>query len=411
MGTFAEIQCVNYTSVYGENFLTCLENTLWDFPIPKCINDHYSTANNHYTDSTKFTNNDDETEPFTGIAEKLIMDPTIKDDYLTMSSEQDEDESTEEHSISSTESLTESIQNNYNNNTKIWPDKEFWKQLRKYYFNGCSNQTNTLKSELCLKKSKNSILYSDLVAFDSLDSGEFMDMDKKLLELLKNSAAKISSNENNINFENILTFILYGHVDNNMISDELLLISEENVLRLIFCFYMDALMNDVNIINQSELSVNGITEQIKWQLHKIIILVYKNYLTSLYGIDEFSTTTTELFHDDLEMLSSTKEVSTTEFLSSFTLSTTTTETFIEKCDLLLLQMLPSNSIVKYVKHKDKDLSLDISKIRQESILVLSDTVVEYGCAKGYILNGLNYSICDEGVWSNAQFSCECMDSH
>lgn len=389
MGTFAEIQCVNNTNVYGENFLTCLENTLWDFPLPKCIRDYNAI--------------EDDTEPFTAIAEKLTMDTTS---YSEQSFSTEDDESIEESSIS-IEMTENSSQHQYDNITSMWPDKEFWLNLKKYYFNGCSNETNTLKSQFCLKKSKNSQIYSDLIGFQYSD--EFLDMDKKLLELLKNSTTIISLHRNDINFENILTFILYGKIDNNNLkSNKLLSIPEENVLRLIFCFYIDALMIDVNIVNQSESMLNGITDRIKFHLSKLFILVYRNYLaSSLHGIDALFTSTAELFHDNYYHDSTTKLTTEEKLSTTTTLTAITPEILIENCDLLLLQMFPSNSIIKSMTYDNKNLSLDILKIRHESMLVSSDTVVEFGCAKGYVLSGLNYSICDEGVWSNAQFTCEC----
>lgn len=388
-GTFAEIQCVNGTVIDGENFLTCMENTVWDFPIPKCI------AANAEINSSEV--DDEDSVQFTAIAEKLVMTTrTTEEDSSSFEQSLTDDDSVEERTFT-TESVTDDKTKFTDNEPTILPDEKFWKNLRQYYYTGCK----TTVTALCSLRTKNSTAYTDLGNFESPDSGEFQDMDTKLLELLERSTIILKDNKTVITYENVFEFILYAGVTNEEKEE---IMSAENMLRLVFCFYLDALVLHSNIYNRSD--GQGITEQIKTLLSKMIILVYKNYLTTISVHTLFISTKV-----GIERTTSSDDVSSTTESVILTPSTTISDNEVDeiqdKCDLLLLNMLSPNSIIKYILYNDEVLDIDIGKMRQESILVVNGARVIYSCGTGYVLNGVDNSLCNDGVWSEPLFSCEC----
>lgn len=375
--------------------------------MPKCIFAQKVTAAEN--ESSEFT--DEDPVQFTAIAEKLVMTTkTTEEDSSFEQSLTDDDDSIEERTVT-TEAVTDDA-TKYTDNVSILPDQEFWKSLRAYYYSGCATMKNTTTISLCSMRSKNATAYTDLANFESPDSGEFQNIDTTLLKSLAKSTVILKRNETTITYENVFEFILYGN--GGMTNEEKeQIMSAENMLRLVFCFYLDALMLDVNIYSRSgQLVGQGITEQIKSLLSKMIIMAYRNYLILISTeVDTVLSATTSA----IERTTNDDDISISTILSTelvTTISSTTTyneeeDPIRDKCDLLLLNMLSPNSNIKHVIYNDEVLDIDIGKMRHESIIVGNGVRVVYSCGKGYVLNGTNNSVCKDGVWSEALFSCEC----
>lgn len=224
MGTFAEIQCDNDMVVDGENFLSCAETTLWDYPLPKCV--------------MRATTDD--------APDQNTMNP-----MSAITTSDRDDNSMEEE----TDDLFVP--------TATAPTMAFWQSLKKFLYHGCHSLRNT-SSELCWKASK-LVEFTDLSTFQPPETDE--PMDRLLLEHLQRCVGNLSkfSFAQKLTFENVFDCITNGIGD------------VKDSLRLIVCFYIDTVAST----NDSTRVEDSITDQIKRHLKRIVTVVFQNYLRDI----------------------------------------------------------------------------------------------------------------------------------
>lgn len=249
MGTFAEIQCDNDLVADGENFLSCLENTLWDYPVPNCV----------VKTSTEYTPDQNTVE----------TSATEKDDNEDIPVEDDDDLVVP---------------------TPKAPTMAFWQSLKKFLYHGCNALHNT-SSELCWKISK-PVELSDLSGYQPPETDE--PMDKKLVEHLQrcvNNLNKFSFSQK-LSFENVFDCITTGMHPSDDVKDS---------LRLIVCFYIDTVSLITEPNNRASTLEENITDQIRRHLTRIVTVVFQNYLRDLsyemLSNADYSTRTTEMTHE------------------------------------------------------------------------------------------------------------------
>lgn len=234
MGTFAEIQCDNDLVVEGENFLSCLETTQWDYPLPKCV--------------IKATTEEVPTELTTVYAN------------LSTTGDTDGDSSIE---VEENDDLIVP--------TPKAPTMAFWQSLKKFLYHGCS-QRNT-SSELCWKLSK-SIEFSDLTTFQPPETNDH-NMDTILVAGLQRCANNLNqfSFAHKLTFENVFDCITTW--DNPYTASK----DIKDLLRLIVCFYIDTIsLVTVPTGSMAMKPDESITDQIKRHLTRIVTVVFQNYV-------------------------------------------------------------------------------------------------------------------------------------
>lgn len=434
MGTIAEIQCQNDTVLEGESFLTCSENTQWDYPMPKCVRELTRTTNNIPGEDS--TANDDHSIDMrsTETVDKFLIDNvkqlSLESESLIASTYNYENDNESEEFLLELQTTTEStkLDTTSDNEAKklTFPDQHFWKNLRRFLYHGCSSYTaQNKRSELCSLIPLNESKFSDLSNFESSDSGEYRSMDTKLLMHLKN-AWKLSSNyEKSITFENLFEFILYGQEENlNQIPS-----SEEKLLRLILSFYIDAIMFDRNSANalietEEEYgdAFENITSQIKIFIVRLAAIAFRNMpeiptttTTIAETIDEITSTDDIISEESISVSQTSSDFNELSTSNYFTMTSDhpsmdnkSKNSHPDNCDLLLLPKLPSNSIIKNVSSTDTSIVVDVEKIRHQSTAVPVNTMVFYSCGKGYHLSGTGYSQClPNGTWIETNFECIC----
>lgn len=406
MGTYIEIQCINDTVPVGENFLTCTESGAWDFPAPQCAKEDANL-------------------------ERKLIETTARRTPLptTMSSRFADVE---------------------------MPDKEFWMNLRRFFYYGCSATIEKNKrSELCeqLTMPNN---FTDLTNYETPDSDDFKNMDFKLVSYLK-KAASLTANQSisdKLNFENLFGFIIYGNLTQRQVSlaDLKQSSSIETSIRLVLCFYIDTILldSDLHISTSTDdpKKFENITQNIKSYLVEIVSVVYQNFRAKSTGDDLYSTSTKantrdgrrtrSAFHyveddseddydayvdldglhsdvtydyEDLKMditTKASKEMSSTVSIQqssseaiSTGMQTTTTQNHSENgCNLGILFVTYTNIVIANIT-----MGKVTSNIEKAQIVPLETTVV-LGCAQGFIAKGVNVTICErKSTWSQIDLSC------
>lgn len=255
MGTFIEIHCVNGTVALGENFLSCTESGTWDFPAPQCITEDISSPR---------------IETTTRRNQNLDISTTLAPDIDA-------------------------------------PDKAFWMNLRRFFYNGCASTEKSKKSEFCshLLLPNN---FTDLTNYESPDSEDFKNMDFKLVTYLKKAAGllKNSTISPELTFENLFGFIVYGNLTERQIALKDLKQSSsiEMSLRLVLCFYIDTILLDSNlhistISDDDPKKLENITQRIKTYLVDIVSVAYQNYRALGYTTDRTFHSSTRNLKDQL----------------------------------------------------------------------------------------------------------------
>lgn len=358
LGTFAEIQCLNDTTLEGENLLTCLDTTFWDYTIPTCI--EYKTTTESLTPELLLSSID-YTTISTLTTENTELYEYFKNYSTTNFSTEPERKTTEILSVSNT-TINEIATTTAS--TIDYPNRSFWKELKKFYFYGCPDQTSHKHSALCSLVTKN--CYSDLSEFESPNSDDAKHMDKKLLELLQQ--AKSVNNFNEITIENIFDFILYGLETKDTFSNTI-----ENVYRLVICFYIDTLIIDSTINDDKQPA--SITDSIKLLIIQLYLHPYQQYQSKM----------------QLE----------TKLLNKRSAS----NKLYGKCDILELYPCPDNSIIKG-KQGLSDYKVDTAQKIPD--LVPVGTRIQFECVSGFTPSGRTYTECrKDGTWTPARFECKC----
>ncbi|KAG4075716.1 hypothetical protein HA402_003541 [Bradysia odoriphaga] len=231
MGTFAEIQCDNDLVVEGENFLSCSENTQWDYPLPKCV--------------IKAATEDVPIESST-----LNTNFGMTDDADDISVEEEDDDL-----IVATPKA---------------PTMAFWQSLKKFLYQGCS-QRNT-SSELCWKISK-SVEFSDLTTFQPPETN-----DHNMDTILVGGLHRCVNHLNNYSFAQKLTFENVFDCITNAESPSAMSKDVKDLLRLIVCFYIDTISLVTVPTDDAIKPDESITDQIKRHLMRIVTTVFQNYV-------------------------------------------------------------------------------------------------------------------------------------
>lgn len=251
MGTFAEIQCDDDLVVDGENFLSCTENTQWDYPLPNCV--------------IKTTTTEDASDHHSPVN---VYAP-ITDDNVSV-------EDSDELNV---------------HEPPIAPTMAFWQSLKKFLYQGCHSLRNT-SSELCWKLSK-PIEFSDLASYQPPETNAPMDkMLEENLQRCVNNLSKFSFSQK-LTFENMFDCITNWENPATMSNDE------KDSLRLIICFYIDTVsLQTDHPTNSAVRPDESITDQIKRHLTRLVTAVFQNYLRDA-AYDTFSeaddsTKTTEM---------------------------------------------------------------------------------------------------------------------
>lgn len=265
------------------------------------------------------------------------------------------------------------------------PNKEFWQELKKFYFYGCSVKSKI--STLCslITYSQNS-QYSDLSEFESPDTDDFQHMDKKLLEFLKR--ANLINSLKEVTIENIFNIILYG--DNSSPSQKLPVLAE-NAFRLILCFYIDTLVVDSNFNDTFHKDVENITGYIKSLLIQLYTNPFKIYQRQLIEPNQLEPERTTLSKRSID----------DSYLNVSEMK--------EGCDLLALHPYPKNSII-IGEERNTQLMPDIEQNIEIKvpILVSVSTRINFKCLKGFTLNGIGHTVCDaDNKWTPFNFECVC----
>lgn len=249
MGTFAEIQCDYDLVVEGENFLSCLENTQWDYPLPKCVT-KAATEDVPAELSTEYTN-------------------------VGMTDDTDDDAIEEENDDVIVP-------------TPKAPTMAFWQSLKKFLYQGCSQRDNS--SELCWKLSK-PIAFSDLSTFQPPETN-----DHNMDTILAGGLQRCANNLNKFSFAQKLTFENVFDCITNWDNPHAV---SKDLLRLIVCFYIDTISLVTVSTNDAIKPDESITDQIKRHLMRIVTIVFQNYVRDasyddmLTEVDEDSTKATE----------------------------------------------------------------------------------------------------------------------
>lgn len=224
MGTFAEIQCDNDMVVDGENFLSCSETTLWDYPLPKCV-------------------------------VKVATESTVTQNLSIVSAtniyEMDDTSNEEDDDLKSTSKA---------------PTLAFWQSLKKFLYQGCQSPQN-ISSELCWKTSK-PIEFSDLSTYQPPETNE--PMDRLLLGNLQRCVDSLNEFSQKLTFDNVFDCITDWN-NPTSISNDL-----KDSLRLIISFYIDTVTTDT--LSSTIKSDESITDKIKNHLNRIVTAVFQNYL-------------------------------------------------------------------------------------------------------------------------------------
>lgn len=396
MGTFIEIHCVNANVAIGDNFLTCTESGVWDLPAPQCVKQDTTTTRHAVEGSTRRTS-----------ISVTTLSPTAAAEA---------------------------------------PDKEFWMNLRRFFYYGCSSAIEKNKrSELCSHLSKPND-FTDLTNYESPDSDDFKNMDFKLVTYLK-KAATLARNESvseKLDFENLFGFIIYGNLTQREISLENLKQSAsiESSIRLVLCFYIDTILLDsdlhISTATDDPKQFENIAQKIKTFLIEIVSIVFKNYKVAMRTDDAYSTSTRTYWRDgrrtrsafddnvdgmddydayfDLDSLHSDTTFDYDDLGLDMTMSsiaiesTPTTKDPLENgCSLGALLRAHSNTIV---------VNMTMGEILPNSLdtddhnrMVPIETKVNLGCADGFLAKGNTLTICEsKSHWSPIDLTCK-RESH
>lgn len=240
-GTLAEINCLNGTVIDGENFLTCNENGLWDMMVPNCV--VLSTTTTTIT------------------TELILIESTVTEEIII-----------EKLNISQIYEIVK--------NSKIIPDKLFWKNLKDFLYSGCLNPIeNPVFCLKCLIKPS----LTDLTNFESPDSEEFQNMDTKLLELMEKAVIQKLIDSNQIPVEILFEYIMFGGES----VPETISTTIGDSIRLVLTFYIDTIIMEkepIFAVTVNEQSTK--TTKIKLFLKYLSLFIYEQVF------EEYTATTT-----------------------------------------------------------------------------------------------------------------------
>lgn len=234
MGSFVEIQCLGDTVPMGENFLSCTESGTWDYPALQCVN----------ADA------------------QIVIETTTGSNQLGLSTP------TSTFNVSSLEA----------------PSKEYWMNLRRFFYSGCSSNEKNKRSEFCYQLTLPNN-FTDLTNYESPNTDDFKNMDFKLVSYLRKAAGSLKNTtiSSQLNFENLFGYIIYGNLTQRQISLKDLKQSSsiESSFRLVLCFYIDTILLDSDLHITTPIDnlkrLENITQRIKTYLVEIVSVTYRNY--------------------------------------------------------------------------------------------------------------------------------------
>lgn len=412
VGTFAELTCLNATFINGENFLTCLDTSLWDYPIARCVD---------YLPTIGIDPNAEDSFP-TKISENFTTS-TASIEFTTQSLliTSTTDTTTEFQEASSdmpTLSPISEIQSTTDATTTTNNPTDFWDQLKKFYYYGCAPSVSHNISNLCQDVVvSEAVMFSDLSSTEMGDSTEFQNMDTKLMRSMNRALSRISSTTT---IEDMFDLILYGDEEVTKLP-----VSVENSYRLVLCFFIDVIIADTDFTTtELQSNENNTNHSIKILLQKLFnrfrqeylgitvvstisaerhrrsttvgdIQSERTYMSTLKTVRKTNFDTTAF--EESTILYSSREMST-ETLSALSISTKAAEPrcFVHN----LSSVLPINSIIQRIGSRT-DTMLDTN------LTVVPNTTVFFSCKVGYELSGIPYSKCNKiGVWGAIAFACE-----
>lgn len=284
MGIFIEIQCLDGFTIKGESFISCIESGTWDLPMPECIKIQTTTTMTPKATSTKSTTAARTTTLATKKAiestkrQPKIVHPTsahepqkrtitIKNPPKTVSSTAQIQATTEHvpHDVTS-ELFEEKTTERSPPLDEHVPDKLFWYELKRLYYNGCNNVD--AKPKLCVQL-KNPSYYTDLSLFELPETNEFKHMDRRLLSLVKQADRTLNTDLSiRLNVENLFPFILYQKVNIDYLNSRMSG-TTENAFRFILALYIDTILLDKHLYSTKLKDMpqnddNNITQQLKF---------------------------------------------------------------------------------------------------------------------------------------------------
>lgn len=415
VGTFAELTCLNATYINGESFLTCLDTSMWDYPVARCVN-YLPTTSIGPTTEDLFPNKISE-----NLTSTAFVEFTAKVSILNVHITTTTDSTTEFQEASSTDTPTlapiSQIPPTAETTTTTNQPNDFWEQLKKFYYYGCASSVYRNISILCQDVvASEAGMFSDLSSTEMGDSTEFQNMDTKLLRSMNRAISYISSTTA---IEDMFDLILYGDEELTKLPA-----SVKNSYRLVLCFFIDVIIADTDLsTTELQSNDNNTTHSIRMLLQKLFNRFREEYLgitiKSTISADRHTRSTTNEDIKSVDTMSTSSTTSRTNFettafdettisYSSSEMSTSTlsawsisTEAEEPRCTVhLLSSKMPINSIIQGIG-SNTDTIVDIN------LLVEPNTTAYFSCKDGYELSGIPYSKCNEaGVWGATAFACE-----
>lgn len=411
MGTFAELTCLNATYINGESFLTCLDTSLWDYPIARCVN-YLPTISIDATTEDSFP-----TKISENITSSAFIEFTTQSSTLNLLITTTKDITTEFQEAFSTDMPTlapiSQIQSITDATTTTIHPTDFWEQLKNFYYYGCAFNVSNNISILCQHVVvSEAVTFSDLSSTEMGDSTEFQNMDTKLLRSMNRALSCISSTTA---IEDMFDLILYGDEEVTKLP-----VSVENSYRLVLCFFIDVIIADTDFTTtELQSNDNNTTHSIKMLLQQLFSRFREEYSAIPIGStisadrhrrstadDTYMSTLSPVSRTNCETtaLEETATFYASSEMSTDTLSTRSINTEVDepRCFVhFLSSVMPINSIIQRIGPITETM-LD------KNLTVVPNTTVYFSCKVGFELSGIPYSKCNKaGAWDAIAFACEC----